>query len=215
MSEDLLKSIREAFDERAANYDESAMHQALAASVADFLDLTGVQTVLDVGTGTGLLLRFLDRRSPGLDLIGADLSPGMLAVASEKLTNATWIEADATSLPLPDASIDLITCVTALHMIPDMAATIREWRRLLRQEGCLVTATFLRDRGRPGPGSPPPYPVDHERFDSVESLAATVAPFGFGLSRHEEWRHREDAVLIAELTPRAPLEAQAARQRPS
>ncbi|MCL2514948.1 MAG: class I SAM-dependent methyltransferase [Microbacteriaceae bacterium] len=60
-----LEAIRERFDGRAESYDDSAMHRALAAAVADFVDLEGVETVLDVATGTGLVLRALAARAGG------------------------------------------------------------------------------------------------------------------------------------------------------
>ncbi len=53
------------FDERAATYDESAMHRGLAQAVADFVRLGAVRDVLDVGTGTGLVLRCAPRRARG------------------------------------------------------------------------------------------------------------------------------------------------------
>ncbi|WP_429608163.1 hypothetical protein [Staphylococcus aureus] len=59
MTDDLLAAVRARFDGRAAEYDESAMHRELAAAVAAFADLDGVRDVLDVATGTGLVLRAL------------------------------------------------------------------------------------------------------------------------------------------------------------
>lgn len=47
---DPLDAVRRSFDERAATYDESAMHRDLASDVADELDLVGVDAVLDIAT---------------------------------------------------------------------------------------------------------------------------------------------------------------------
>lgn len=101
------------------------MHRDLAWDVADSVDLAGVNVVLDVATGTGLVLRALASRDARLHLIGVDISPGMLAVARAALSAAEWIEADAASLPLEWASVDVVTCVTALHIIPDVSAAAR------------------------------------------------------------------------------------------
>lgn len=193
-----LDAIRNAFDERAATYDENDMHRALALAVADFVVLDGVRTVVDAATGTGLVLRAVDRRTPGLRLIGVDLSPGMLDVARRTLPTAEWIEADTACTALPTASADVVTCVTALHMIPDVAAVAAEWRRLLRPGGRVVTATFVDATQPSHTHSPRPYAVDHERFGSVDALAATFAPLGFNLSRHRIWTDGTDSVLIAE-----------------
>ncbi|WP_243225923.1 class I SAM-dependent methyltransferase [Microbacterium sp. CIAB417] len=154
------------------------MHRDVAAAVAVFADLDGVADVLDVATGTGLVLRSLHSRRGGLRLAGADLSPRMLAVARAQLPTASWIVADARSLPVDDCSVDLITCVTALHVIPDTAGAISEWRRVLRPGGRAVTATFLDGgRRRPAPVRPS-YPSDHAPFGSVERLERTAAEGG-------------------------------------
>lgn len=58
-----LDEIATRFEDRAPTYDESALHR----------DLDGVSTVLDVATGTGLVLRSLP---VGPHLIGIDISPG-------------------------------------------------------------------------------------------------------------------------------------------
>lgn len=190
--------VRRAFDTRAATYDESAMHRALAEAVVDSLVLDDVRTLVDVATGTGLVLRALHRRAPGIRMIGVDLSPGMLSVARRALPSAEWIEAEAAEAPLPGAIADVITCVTALHMIDDVAAVAAEWRRLLRPGGLVVTATFLRREPPADAAFVRPYAVDHEPFDSIEALTATLAPLGFRVSQHRVWADGTDSVLIAE-----------------
>lgn len=198
MDAERLRTISRAFDARSATYDDSRMHRELAAAVADFADLTAVVDVLDIATGTGLVLRMLAERSPALALTGIDLSPGMLEVARTQLPSAEFIEADAAELPLGDASADLITCITGLHVIPDTSAALSEWRRLLRSHGRIVTATFLADgRGRPLRKSHP-YPADHLPFESLELLTATAATHGLAIIRSVVWSDEVDRLLIAE-----------------
>ena len=135
--------IGRTFDERAAGYDDdemhSGMHRNLADAVAAFADLSRVGSVLDVATGTGLLLRALE---PGPRLVGVDLSDGMLAVARRALPTATFVRADATALPFPDASFDLVTCVAALRFF-DAATAFAEWRRVLAPHGAIVVTAWL------------------------------------------------------------------------
>ncbi|WP_223227680.1 class I SAM-dependent methyltransferase [Leifsonia xyli] len=145
------------------------MHTVLAERVAAFAELSGIHDVLDVATGTGLVLRALHSRSPSLRLTGVDLSPGMLAVARSVLPSAELIEADATVLPFPDASADLVTCVTGLHLFSRPGAALAEWVRVLRPGGRAVTATFAAmDARKHGGGCRQPFPIHHERFDSPE-----------------------------------------------
>lgn len=205
MSEAIVGAVRARFDGRAPTYDGSAMHRDLAAAVAEFVDLAGVQTLLDVATGTGLVLRALrDAAGEPVRMIGVDVSPGMLAVARAALPEVELVEADARRLPLADCSVDLITCVTGLHLIPDTAAVLAEWARTLRPGGRAVTATFAafdpsRHHREISAAAPLPYPVVHDPFRSPEALAATVAPAGFTVGRTTTWTDGHDTLLIAEL----------------
>ncbi len=192
------------FDGRAATYDDSPMHRGLAAAVAAFVDLAGVQTVLDVATGTGLVLRALRslRADPVVRMVGVDLSPGMLGVARIALPRAELLVADAARLPLADSSVDLVTCVTALHLMPDVDAVLGEWTRVLRPGGRAVTATFGSRDGRTvhtHSSAPLPFPVHPERFSTPELIEATAAPSGLVVVRHDWWSHDDDTVVIAEL----------------
>jgi ubiquinone/menaquinone biosynthesis C-methylase UbiE len=207
-------AIRARFDERAGSYDGSAMHRALAAAVAGFASLEDVETVLDVATGTGLVLRALAARhpqhEPPLRLLGVDLSPGMLAVARRELPGAEFVEGEAEALPVADASADLVLCVTALHIFADPAPVFEEFARVLAPGGVLVTATFADapDHGHghghgQGPGAPstPGYEPNHAPFATPEALAASAARAGFVLTRSELRDIEGDRVLIAELAP--------------
>jgi ubiquinone/menaquinone biosynthesis C-methylase UbiE len=193
------------FDERAATYDESTMHRGLAQAVADFVRLGSVRDLLDVGTGTGLVLRSLP---PGpWRLAGVDLSAGMIAVARTALPDAHLEVADATSLDVPDASYDVITCSTVLHLVPDPAAAMREWRRLLRPGGCVVVASFADDSpARHGHGGA----EVHARFGSPEALERLAEASGFLVDRIAEWQQGaadgtpEYRCLIAEFVPAVP-----------
>ena len=209
---DVTQAVRERFDGRAPEYDDSTMHRELASAVAGFVSLDGVGAVLDAGTGTGLVLRALAScpDGEGVRLAGIDLSPGMLAVARAALPGAELVEGDAAALPFADASFDLVTCSTALHLFPDGDAALAEWVRVLRPGGRVVTATFVgfdpshhhRHQGAAdGAQTPPPatYPMHHDRFDTVERVAAFGATAGLGVRRHTTWTDGNDTVLLVEL----------------
>jgi ubiquinone/menaquinone biosynthesis C-methylase UbiE len=180
------------FDRRAPTYDGSAMHRGLAKAVADFVRLRGVRDILDVGTGTGLVLRSLP--AGPWRLVGVDLSPGMLAIARASLPDARLDVADATHLDLPDASFDLVTCATVLHFVPDPAAAMREWRRVLRPGGCIVVASFADDSpSRHGPAPEPGGAADlNPSFGSPEALERLGAASGLVVDRIAEWQQKTD-----------------------
>ncbi|GAA2067173.1 methyltransferase domain-containing protein [Leifsonia soli] len=198
--DDHLRAVRERFDDRAPTYDDSAMHRALAAAVASFVDLDGVDAVLDVATGTGLVLRALRDRGYAGAATGVDLSPRMIAEARRHRPDAELLVADATRLPFGDDAFDLVTCVTGLQLFPHPGAAIAEWARVLRPGGRAVTATFLAFDPSRHRSAPPQAFIDHTPFDSIEHLARTAAPAGFGIARTETWTDGADEVLIAELT---------------
>jgi len=207
LSADVSAAVAAAYDARAATYDESAMHRDLAAEVAAFCALDAepdaepgaARDVLDVATGTGLVLRALAATAPHpLGMTGVDLSPDMLAVARRELPGATFVRADAAALPVADRSVDLVTCVTALQLMPRPDLVLAEWARVLRPTGRAVTATFT-GFGRPARPRRD-FPVDHDGFATPELLAEIAGPAGLLLRRHAAWRHAEgDAFLLAEL----------------
>lgn len=95
--------------------------------------------VLDLCCGTGDMTFALARRtnSGKVRIIGADFSHAMLQRATVKGrgTPLRWIETDALRLPLPDASLDLVTAAFGFRNLADYDAGLREILRVLRQGG--------------------------------------------------------------------------------
>ena len=99
----------------------------------------GFADVLDVGCGTGATLAAIVAAHPGVTAWGIDLSPVMVGIARERLRGSADVQvADAEHLPLPDGSVDLVTCVDSLHHYPDPGAALAEMYRVTRPRGGLV-----------------------------------------------------------------------------
>jgi demethylmenaquinone methyltransferase/2-methoxy-6-polyprenyl-1,4-benzoquinol methylase len=94
------------------------------------LQLPASSTVLDIACGTGDLCREL--ASQGLRPTGIDLSYGMLAAAR---TSAPLLQGDALRLPLPDGSVDGVTCGFALRNLVELAPFFAELHRIVRPGG--------------------------------------------------------------------------------
>lgn len=197
---DQLSTVAASFDDRAPTYDASVMHRDLAYAVADFAALDGVRVVLDVATGTGLVLRAIAARYPHVRLIGVDISAGMLEVARDELPCGNFVEGRAEQLPVRDGTIDLVTCVTAMHLMADPGLVFAEIARAMAPRGRLVLATFRPPTGRSGANRP--YRTDHAAFQAADLVAAVAAPAGFAVSRTATGRYGDDDCLLTELVGR-------------
>lgn len=96
-----------------------------SSALAD-LDLEGRKRILDVGCGTGELIRVLARESPA-DVLGIDADRQLLALAREHVPVAAG---DAIRLPLREDAADLVVCQALLINLPDPRAAITEFARV-------------------------------------------------------------------------------------
>jgi SAM-dependent methyltransferase len=96
-------------------------------------------TVLDLGCGPGRDIALLRRR--GYDVIGMDLSQGMLREAQQRV-GGLLAGADMRRLPLPDASLNGVWLCAALLHLPraDALPTLQEIWRVLRDDGVLYVS---------------------------------------------------------------------------
>ena len=131
-----VAAVRSMFDTIAPRYDlvNRVMTFGLDVrwrkrAVRD-LRLSPGAVVLDLACGTGDLCRELT--SAGFAPIGADLSFGMLASAR---TDAPLAQADVLRLPVPDASVDGVTCGFALRNLVALPPFFTELARVVRPGG--------------------------------------------------------------------------------
>lgn len=140
--------MRRFFDGNAAGWDDrTGAHGAehLAAFAAGLTHVSPApERALDVGTGTGTGALLLAREFPSARVRGVDVSPEMIAVAQSKVGldpegRIAFKVADASELPWPDDSFDL---VTQLNVPP----FFDELRRVLRPGAQIVVAASSGDR---------------------------------------------------------------------
>ncbi len=123
-----------------------------ALRVRQWLERPGARA-LDLCCGTGDLLVFLARVSartarPDVLLAGCDFCRPMLRLARRKLPEAALLEADALRLPVPDASLDLVTVAFGFRNLADYHAGLAEMRRVLRPGGAAAILEFSQPTGR-------------------------------------------------------------------
>jgi SAM-dependent methyltransferase len=106
------------------------------------LAATPGERILDVGCGPGFYGgELLEEVGPDGSIVGLDSSASMLALAARRCAghgNVEFREADATSLPVEDASFDAAVCVQVLEYVPDLEAGLDELYRALRPGGRVV-----------------------------------------------------------------------------
>jgi SAM-dependent methyltransferase/TusA-related sulfurtransferase len=109
-------------------------------------------TVLDIGSGSGTDVFLAARRAgPAGRVIGFDLTTAMLrkldsSAGRTGIVNVRVLEGNAERLPLPDASVDVVTSNGVLNLVPDKRAAFAEIQRVLRPGGRLQIADIALGR---------------------------------------------------------------------
>ncbi|MFB9687233.1 class I SAM-dependent methyltransferase [Amycolatopsis plumensis] len=131
------------WDAEAATFDDQPDHglrdPAVRAAWSDLLlplMPPAPAAVVDLGCGTGSLSLLLAQA--GHAVCGVDLSPRMLAVAAGKTAEVDFRVGDAADPPCPPHAYDVVLARHVLWAMPDAAAALGAWVRLLKPGGRLV-----------------------------------------------------------------------------
>lgn len=145
--EDLIKNLKKA----ALTYEQSAVvEQEVAQRLCERLDYMKIQPkiILELGAGTGICTRLLEKRYPRAKLFAVDLSLDMLRQAQKHkkwLSRTRLINADAHALPLPRKSVDMVVSNLMLPWCPNISQIFMEVRQVLKPEGLLLFSSFGPD----------------------------------------------------------------------
>lgn len=132
---------------------EPAIATPVSGPLLDVAQLRPGERVLDVACGTGVIARrAAELVGPAGSVAGVDLSSDMIDVAkgaapAPDAAHVEWHVADAASLPVADASLDVVLCQMGLMFMADRAGAVAEMRRVLEPGGRVVVST-------PGPIQP-------------------------------------------------------------
>ena len=132
---------RQFFDEAAVEWDASEVegtHSHLREIVAG-LGIEPGSTVLDVGTGTGVLVPLLLEATDGKgQIVALDFSGEMLRRAQAKGHPVAYVQGDAQRLPFPAETFDWLICNAVFPHFPGKRRALNEASRILRKGGRLV-----------------------------------------------------------------------------
>ena len=146
---DLTKKPQEVaamFDEVAKNYDLANDLLSLGSAriwrkkVAKLVDPKPGQSILDLAAGTGSSSAAFVK--PGVKVVAADFSEGMLEVGRQRHPGIDFVFADATKLPFKDQEFDTVTISFGLRNVENTEVALKEMLRVLKPGGKLVVCEF-------------------------------------------------------------------------
>jgi len=144
---------RKYYADTAARYEEMHVEEQdehffalgfLAASV----EYLKIQSILDIGSGTGRAIRYIKRRCPGIRIVGVEPVPELreqaykLGVAHDEI-----VDGDALKLVYKDGAFDLVCAFGVLHHVKTPNVAIAEMLRVAAK------AIFISDANNFGQGS--------------------------------------------------------------
>jgi ubiquinone/menaquinone biosynthesis C-methylase UbiE len=172
------------FGSWANSYNDSILQRLVFAPMQDFTlhDVMAARptpaAILDIGCGTGLLLRRASQLFPGAQLTGIDAAEQMVLVAQASVPQGLslhFARAFAEQLPFPNAAFDLVLTTMSFHHWADQERALHEVCRVLSPGGIFALADAL--------------PVGvfhwiftrnhHGRFNKPEALQAMLLEAGF------------------------------------
>ena len=143
--------VRRRFDAAAETFDDFDFVHAVTRDGL-FVRLepmtVAAKVVLDLGCATGAASKQLAKRFRGAKIIGVDHSPVMLNKAAARkpwFTKCSFLEADASAMPLDDHSVDVVFSNQLLPWIDDVPAVFSEINRVLKKDGLFVFASLGPD----------------------------------------------------------------------
>ena len=152
------EEVREMFDRIAPTYD--MLNHTLSLNidrlwrrrVVRLVRRFAPRRILDVATGTGDLAIAMARRIRGTQVLGVDLSEGMLDIARRKVAEAgldgrvVLDTGDAERLSVSDSAVDVATVAFGVRNFGDLDAGLKDIARTLREGGRIVILEFSTPR---------------------------------------------------------------------
>lgn len=185
------------FDRWAATYDQSVTQRLYFVPVhSKMLDLLmqggprdPSSCIIDVGCGTGRLLRAVADRWPEAQLFGVDPAEQMVSEATRLNPGAVFKLASAEALPFPDQAADIVLSSLSFHHWANQQKGLEEIARVLRPGGlfCLADHSILLLGNLFG-----------EKVKSRDQIRALMNAAGLVVRQHERLAMRFVLITLAQ-----------------
>ncbi len=179
-----MNDVGKRFDEVAYRYDTPDKLERSKIIINKLLKILPVQKdwkVLEIGIGTGNTAVYL---SPYVkEIVGTDLSEGMLSVLKEKLEksgikNIKTYKKDILTEDIPEKDFDLVFNAMTMHHIDFPEKAIKRFKEFLKNNGYIVIVDLFKEDG------------------TFHSDNTGVKHFGFDFEEVREWFDKENINLI-------------------
>jgi len=144
-----MKKTQEFFDRLADTWEDQSFPLETRKRVSELVVAFGIKkgaSVLDVGTGTGILHPYLlEAVGKSGQVFAFDYSFKMLKEAKQKPSklNLLCFQASAMAVPLPDELCDYIICFAAFPHIADKLKSLQEMARVAKKEAVVIIAHLM------------------------------------------------------------------------
>ncbi|MET4780898.1 class I SAM-dependent methyltransferase [Glaciihabitans sp. UYNi722] len=144
MDDELRKEQATSFGNAVDEYERA--RPTYPQDAVDWLIPAGTRSVLDLGAGTGKFTRSLVAR--GLEVTAVEPDDEMRAALADALPSVQTLKGTAENIPVPDASVDVITAAQAWHWVDENLA-LPEAARVLKPGGSLALVWNIRNESVP------------------------------------------------------------------
>jgi demethylmenaquinone methyltransferase/2-methoxy-6-polyprenyl-1,4-benzoquinol methylase len=141
------------FNNAAKNWDKKYYNPELKIFLKQFVKKFGLdncENILDVGTGTGILIPFLvEFLDPKGQITAIDYAKSMVNIWKnkyDKFSNVSITIADVDNLPFSEASFNAITCFGLFPHLENKKDSLQEFNRVLKSKGKLIISHALSRR---------------------------------------------------------------------